>query len=204
MFESGKYEEAKEKYELAASIQKDNNVADGINACNDRLKKIEDLYIDLLNKATHFENRGDLTQAIDFLNQAITLKGKNEELKSRVKKLKFDLEFKSSTIPTNHNKTKPSKPNIDKLTNNRDQEEFFDLDKKKERISKSQINEVENKENFFNTKTKNGMKKNHDGFDFLKTGSHKNETKSNIDGEDDFSNNGNKKNINTTKENFDW
>lgn len=99
LFESNNYQDAKEKYELAATIQKNKKVTEGIDACNAKLKEIEDVYIDLLRKVSLSENKGDLKQAIDFLNNAIELKGENQELTRKLKKLTFDFEFETgSTI----------------------------------------------------------------------------------------------------------
>ena len=95
LFTEAKYVEAKEKYELAASIQKDKKVADAIIACNAKLKAIDETCSDLLLKATQFENKRDLHQAISCLNEIITLKGDNEDIKKRIKKLEFNSNFNS-------------------------------------------------------------------------------------------------------------
>jgi len=160
LLKSSKYKEAKDKYELAASIQKNKIIDDGIAACDLKLKEIEDTYTNLLLKATEFENKGDLAQAIEFLNQAKTLKGENEDLKSKIKMLKFDLQFKS-------NKASPSKPKVDKPTII-SEEDLFAFVNKKVKASKTLTKEIKKEDDFLNNKLKNGEVKSEDDFDFTK------------------------------------
>ena len=171
LFESNKYPEAKEKYELAAAIQKDKKATERIDACNDKLKEVEVAYTDVLLKASQSENNGELKQAIDFLNQAIALKGNNEDLKKTIKKLKFDLQFK--TDPTKHVEPKPikvstPKTKVDNPIIKSEEEALFDFAKKDENLQKTPTKKGKNDDDFLKKKPKKGKDISEDNFDFTK------------------------------------
>jgi len=189
LFDSNIYQEAKIQYELAAAIQKNKKVSEGIEACNVKLREIKDTYSNLVLTAEELEKKGDLTQAIDFYTQAITLKGEDEELSKKVKKLYFDLQFLTdSAAPKpkgpsekveNKSKekasarTKENDPFV--FTNNKvATQKFIEKGKKKE-------------DDFLTKPAKNGAVKSDDDFAFVKKIEKKetlNAEKKNI--EDDF------------------
>lgn len=170
LFESNKYQEAKEKYELAAAIQKDKKATDGIKACNAKIKEIEDAYSDLLFKSNQSEEKGELKQAIEFLNQAIALKGNNEELTKKVKKLAFDLQFKTdeatskSKAPSAKVESKP-KEKVNSPAKTTEDDPFAFANKKA--VTQKSINTDKKKEDDFLTKpAENGAVKSDDEFNF--------------------------------------
>jgi tetratricopeptide (TPR) repeat protein len=171
LFDSNKYQEAKGQYEFAAAIQKDKKVSEGIEACNVKLKEIEDTYSNLVLTAEELEKKGDFTRAIDFYTQAIALRGENEELTTKIKKLEFDLKFKMSSTPskleTKAIKVVPAKPKVDKTKMKTDEDDFFAFSKNKETIANSPI-KVEKEDDFLNKNPKNGMVKSDDEFAFVK------------------------------------
>jgi tetratricopeptide (TPR) repeat protein len=172
LFDSNKYQEAKGHYELAAAIQKDKKASEGIEACNAKLKEIEDTYSNLVLTAVEFEKKGYLAQSIDFLNQAIALKGKNDELKSKIKKLEFDLKFKISSDPSKLEskpiKVIPAKPKVVKPIIKSEEEDFFAFAKRKETLQKTPIKVKKKDDDFLKKKPKNGEEKSDDDFGFLK------------------------------------
>jgi tetratricopeptide (TPR) repeat protein len=195
LFIKKKYVGARENFELAASIQKDKRIDEGIKACNAKLKKLDDAFSSLLLQATHFENMGDFGQAIDFLNQAIELKGENKDLKSKIKKLKFDIQFRTLSISNEPNvipnKVTPTKPKNDKLNNNSDERDFFTFANKKVKIRKTSNKELEKEDDFLINKPKSVVEKHEDGIDLTIISNHKNGTNTKNDSEDDFLNNDN-------------
>jgi hypothetical protein len=64
--EANSKKEAREQYELAAVIRKDRITIEGIEACNDKLKEIDDTYAKLVFTAVEYEKKGDFKQAVDF------------------------------------------------------------------------------------------------------------------------------------------
>lgn len=220
LFQSNKYQEAKEKYELAAAIQKDKKATDGIQACNAKIKEIDDAYTDLLSKANQSESKGELKQAIEFLNQAIVLKGNNEELTKKVNKLTFDLQFKTdesaskSKAPSIKVESKP-KEKVNSPAKTTEDDPFAFANKKA--ATQKPIKKEEQKEDDFLTKpAKNGAVKSDDEFNFAKKTNEKSRDKvkeinflkkeSNIkDANDFFDLNNNNKAIDNkkiTKDNF--
>lgn len=172
LFESNKYQEAKEKYELAAAIQKDKKATDGIEGCDAKIKEIKDAYTDLLFKANQSESKGELKQAIEFLNQAIALKGNNEELTKKVKKLAFDLQFKTdeatskSKAPSVKVESK-SKEKVNSPAKTTGDDPFAFANKKA--VTDKPIKKEAQKEDDFLTKpAKNGAVKSDDDFNFAK------------------------------------
>ncbi len=172
LFDRNKYQEAKDQYELAAAIQKDKKVSEGIEACNVKLKEIEDTYSNLVLTAEELEKKGDLTQAIDFYTQAIYLKEENEELTIMIKKLEFDLKFKMSSTPstleTKPIKVMPAKPKVDKTKMKSDEDDLFAFAKRKETLQKTPIKVEKKDDDFLKKKPKNGMVKAADEFAFVK------------------------------------
>jgi len=172
LFDSNKYQEAKNQYELAAAIQKDKKASEGIEACNAKLKEIEDTYSNLVLTAVEFEKKGYLAQSIDFLNQAIALKGKNDELKSKIKKLEFDLKFKISSDPSKLEskpiKVIPAKPKVVKSIIKNEEEDFFAFAKRKETLQKIPIKVEKKDDDFLKKNPKNGEEKSDDEFAFVK------------------------------------
>lgn len=172
LFDSNKYQEAKGQYELAAAIQKDKKVSEGIEACNVKLKEIEDTYSNLVLTAEELEKKGDFTQAIDFYTQAIALRGENEELTTKIKKLEFDLKFKMSSDPSVHknksSKVTSVKPKVDNTKMKSDEDDLFAFSKNKETTAKLPIKVEKKEDDFLNKNPKNGMVKSDDEFAFVK------------------------------------
>jgi tetratricopeptide (TPR) repeat protein len=171
LFECNKYQEAKEKYQLAAAIQKDKKATEGIEVCNAKLKEIEDTYTELLFKANQSESKEELKQAIDYVNQAIALKGNNEDLYKKVKKLAFDLQFKTDEAASKSkapfvkvvNKSKEKENTPAKTT----EDDAFAFANKKA-VTQISINKEAKKNDDFLTKSaKNGAVKSEDEFNFL-------------------------------------
>ncbi len=172
LFESNKFQEAKEKYELAEAIQKDKKATNGIDACNAKIKEIENAYINLLHKADQSESKGELKQAIEFLNQAITLKGNNEELTKKVNMLSLDLQFKTDEPASKSKatsvkvKSKPKeKLNTPAKTTEDDPYAFAN---KKAATQKSIKKEEQKEDDFFAKPAENGAVKPEDEFNFKK------------------------------------
>jgi tetratricopeptide (TPR) repeat protein len=172
LFESNKFQDAKEKYELAGAIQKDIKATEGIEACNAKLKEIENAYTDLIFRANQSESNGELKQAIDFLNQAIALKGNNEDLYKKVKKLSFDLQFKSDSAtpkPTPpyvkvESKQKGKVNALEKTTEN----DPFAFVNKNDTTQKSIYIDKKEEDDFLTKPAKNGAVKYDNEFDFVK------------------------------------
>jgi tetratricopeptide (TPR) repeat protein len=170
LFDSNKYQEAKDQYELAAAIQKDKKATEGIESCNAKLKEIEDIYTDLLFKANQSESKGDLKHAIDFMNQAITLKGNNEDLTKKVKKLTFYLQFKTDSATP-----KPKGPSVkvenkskEKAPAKTKENDPFAFANNKVATQKSIEKDKKKEDDFLTKPAKNGAVKSDDEFDFVK------------------------------------
>jgi tetratricopeptide (TPR) repeat protein len=172
LFALKKYQEAREQYELAAVIRKDRITIEGIEACNDKLKEIDDTYAKLVFTAVEYEKKGDFKQAVDFFTQAITLKGENKELITKVKKLEFDMEFESesnrSVSKTNRSKEECVKPKVDKTKIKSDEDSWFDLSKNKGNMGKKPIKVLKIEDDFLSNNSKSGMVKSDDEFAFVK------------------------------------
>lgn len=192
LFESSKYQEAKDKFQLAASIKNDIQVEEGLKACNTKLMEIEDAYSNLLRQANQSENKGDLEQAIDYLNQAITLKGENEELIRKIKKMRFDSRFNTSCEPSKPKST-PSKEGLntngkDKVVVKKVEDDPFAFADKKDVVKKTTKFEAKKDDDFLNNKSNSEAKKSDGDFDIPKNSNKKNGANINIDNKDDFLN----------------
>jgi tetratricopeptide (TPR) repeat protein len=203
LFESSKYQEAKDKFQLAASIKNDIQVEEGVKACNTKLKEIEDSYSYLLRHATQFEDKGDLEQAIDCLNQALMLKGENEELSRKIKKLRFDSQFKTSSEPSKPKST-TSKEGLntngkDKVVVKKVEDDPFAFANKKDVVKKTTKFEAKKDDDFLNYESNSKAKKSDGDFDIPKNSNKKNGANINFDNKDDFLNT---QKINKTDDDF--
>jgi tetratricopeptide (TPR) repeat protein len=85
---------AKVKYKEALKLCPNNeSIHDKIKQCADKLKVQEDTFSDLFLEATRAEKKGNLSNALTFLEKALKIKPDHTDVKSRIKKIKFDLEF---------------------------------------------------------------------------------------------------------------
>ena len=189
LFENNKFQEAKEKYELAAAIQNVKNATDGIQACNAKIKELESAYANLLYKAEQSESKGELKQAIEFLNQAISLKTNNEELTKKVSRLTFDLQFQTGEVTSKakvpsvkvENKSKEKGNTITVII----EDDSFGFAKKNDPPFKAPKKEENKKIKFLTKPVKNNVAKSDDEFFFAKKISEKKVDKIN---ESDFLN----------------
>ncbi|MDR2064224.1 MAG: hypothetical protein LBP85_00725 [Prevotellaceae bacterium] len=99
---------AKAKYGEAGKLCPDNkSVQDKIKQCADKIKEQEDTYKELLFEATLAEKKGKLSDALMSLEKALKIKPDDAGVKSRIKKIKLDLESKDSQPKS------PAKPKAD-------------------------------------------------------------------------------------------
>jgi hypothetical protein len=97
LFSEEKWAEAKAQYEMALSLcPQEKNIKDKIKQCTAQIKAKEDAFSDLMLEATVAEKKGSLKQSLENLEKALKIKPNNAELKSRIKKIKFDLNFGST------------------------------------------------------------------------------------------------------------
>jgi tetratricopeptide (TPR) repeat protein len=94
LFADENWESAKSKYEEAHKLcPQDKDLQDKIKQCVDKIKDQEDVFGELLLEATLAEKKGSLSNALTFLEKALKMKPDDTKVKSRIKKIKFDLEF---------------------------------------------------------------------------------------------------------------
>lgn len=171
LFQNERWIESQSQYQLALNLcPLDKSALIKLNECNAKIKEQEDTFTDLLLQANIFEKKGKHKNALEALETAKKIRPDNEDIKKRIKKVKFNLDFEdngnSSSVPQ-----KPSKDDINK------EEDFFDLKPKIESTKKIEDNDV-----FLGIKTAKTILNNkpvEDDF-FVK------KLKKNIDDEDDF------------------
>jgi tetratricopeptide (TPR) repeat protein len=106
LFENNKWEIAKSKYEEALTLcPLENNWRNKLNQCADRIKAQDDKFKDCMFEATIAEKKGNLSKALTLLEEALKIKPDDAGIKSRIKQLKFEMEFddgflKQSTATT--------------------------------------------------------------------------------------------------------
>jgi tetratricopeptide (TPR) repeat protein len=92
-FQSGKWEESKQQYEEALKLYPNDKAVQGkIRQCSDKIKEIENAYKELLSKATKAESSKKWSEALELLNKAQQMRP-DSEVKKRIGKIKFNLEF---------------------------------------------------------------------------------------------------------------
>jgi len=98
LFRSERWPEAQVQYQLASNLcPQDKELQNKINQCNDKIKAQEDPFTDLLMNAAILEKKSKLKDALEALEAAKKIRPDNEDIKRRIKKVKFALEFEDGT-----------------------------------------------------------------------------------------------------------
>lgn len=135
LFQDERWIEAQSQYQLALNLCPEvKSALSKLNECNSKIKEQEDTFTDLLLQANILEKKGKMKNALESLEAAKKIRPDNEDIKKRIKNIKFNLDFEddanSSSVAN-----KPSKANINK------QEDFFDLKPKLETTKKNDDND---------------------------------------------------------------
>jgi len=135
LFQEERWIEAQSQYQLALNLCPEvKSALTKLNECNSKIKEQEDTFTDLLLQANISEKKGKMKNALESLEAAKKIRPDNEDIKKRIKNIKFNLDFEddanSSSVPN-----KPSKADINK------QEDFFDLKPKLETTKKNDDND---------------------------------------------------------------
>lgn len=171
LFKVDKFQEALSQYQLALNLcPQDKLLQANINECNAKIKEVEDKFSDLLINATISEKKGKLKDALEALEDAKSIRPDNEDIKRRIKIIKFALEFDDGKCI----RDVPQKPK--KIETNND-DDFFETNP----INELPINSV-NEDDFLGIKKNNSSsnKKNDEDDFFIK------KPKKAIDDDDDF------------------
>jgi hypothetical protein len=152
LFDSEKCANAKAKYEEALKLCPDDKVIQSkIKQCEDKIKAQEDVYSDLLLEASVAERKGDLSKALISLEKALKIKPEDINIKSRIKKIKFDLEFEQDDSTSTHPKSLKKTDDDDfikkgnKSTKKDEEDDFLGISKNQ----KTSDNEIKKKKNDF-------------------------------------------------------
>ncbi|MDR1551962.1 MAG: hypothetical protein LBS69_00665 [Prevotellaceae bacterium] len=103
LFADGNWGSAKSKYEEAENIcpqQKD--LQNKVKQCDDKIKAKENKFGELVFEATIAEKKGKFSDALNLLEQALKIKY-NDEIKSKIKKLNFKIEFTKEEVNIGNN-----------------------------------------------------------------------------------------------------
>lgn len=94
LFRGARLQEALVQYQLALNLCPQDKLLQGnISECNAKIKEVEDKFTDLLMSATISEKKGKLKDALEALEDAKRIRPDNEDIKRRIKNMKFALEF---------------------------------------------------------------------------------------------------------------
>jgi len=171
LFQSERWQEALAQYQLALNLcPQDKLLQAKINECNANIKEVEDKFTDLLMNATVSEKKGKLKDALEALEDAKRIRPDNEDIKRRIKNIKFSLEFDDGKCI----RDAPQKPKKIETINDDD---FFETNPINE-LPKNSVNE----DDFLGIKKNNSTsnKKNDEDDFFIK------KPKKAIDNDDDF------------------
>ena len=171
LFRGARLQEALTQYQLALNLcPQDKSLQANINECNVKIKEVEDKFTDLLMNATISEKKGKLKDALEALEDAKRIRPDNEDIKRRIKNIKFSLEFDDGKCI----RDAPQKPKKIEPINDDD---FFETNPINE-LPKNSVNE----DDFLGIKKNNSTsnKKNDEDDFFIK------KPKKAIDNDDDF------------------
>jgi tetratricopeptide (TPR) repeat protein len=105
-FNEKSWDQAKQLYETALNLfPQDKSIKNKIITCINEIKVKEDAFKNFLFDATVSEKKGNLNEALAFLESAAKIKLDDTDVRSRIKKIKFSLGFetngstKSNPIP---------------------------------------------------------------------------------------------------------
>lgn len=108
LFQDKKWVEAQEQYQLALNLNRqDKELQNKINHCNAKISKEEDIFKGLLSDATFAKKDDKLKEALSLYKKALKMRPGDKDLKNRIDKIKFDLQFEKS-IRSNQIQTKIS------------------------------------------------------------------------------------------------
>lgn len=94
LFQDERWIEAQSQYQLALNLCPEvKSALTKLNECNSKIKEQEDTFTDLLLQANLFVKRGKLKDALEILENAKKIRPDNDDIKNRIKKVKFELEF---------------------------------------------------------------------------------------------------------------
>lgn len=98
LFQDERWPEAQVQYQLALNLCPEvKSALTKLNECNSKIKEQEDTFTDLLLQANLFVKRGKLKDALEILENAKKIRPDNDDIKRRIKKVKFALEFEDGT-----------------------------------------------------------------------------------------------------------
>lgn len=174
LFQVERWPEAKVQYQLALNLcPQDKSLQAKLNVCNSKLKEQEDRFSDLLLNANVFEKKGKFKDAIDALEAARKIRPDNKDIKRRIEKMKFTLEFDDGACI----RESIQKP---KTNDTKNDDDFFGTTSNKELPKKN------NDDDFLGVKTTKIISNiKNDDDDFLGTTSNKELSKKN-NNDDDF------------------
>ena len=160
LFRNEKLQEALTQYLSALNLcPQDKTLQAKLSDCNAKIKEVEAKFNDLLKIATISEKKGELKDALETLEDAKRIKPDNEDIKRRIKNIKFNLEFDDGESIIDA----PQKP--EKINNNDD----F--------LRTNQINDIrknnDNEDDFLGRKKNNSSSIKNDEDDFFKKKSKK-------------------------------
>lgn len=108
LFQDKKWLEAQKLYQLALNLNhQDKGLQNKINHCNAKISEEEDVFKGLLSDATFAKKDGKLKEALSLYEKALKIRPGDKDLKNRIDKMKFDLQFEKS-IGSNPIQTKIS------------------------------------------------------------------------------------------------
>ncbi|OAV73447.1 putative O-linked N-acetylglucosamine transferase, SPINDLY family [Bacteroidales bacterium Barb6] len=127
LFDEAQWAEAEKKYKEALRLcPKEKQLSNKIKICTDKENEKEEKFKDLGFEATLAENGGNIQQALSLLKKALELKPDDIVIKSRIKKLQFNLGFCNKEHNTEkNNKGKLSDDKKIKKKHTTDKDDFF-------------------------------------------------------------------------------
>jgi hypothetical protein len=100
LFQSEKWVEAEAQYQIALNLCPQNkDLQNKIKQCNTKIKEQEDAFKSLLADAIFAKKEGKLKEALSFLERALKMQPDNADVKSRIDKINFDLQFEKGSSP---------------------------------------------------------------------------------------------------------
>lgn len=112
-FQEGRWLEAQGQYQLALNLcPQDKSLLVKLNECISKIKEQEDKFSDLLMNATILEKKGKLKDSLEALEDAKKIRPDDEDIKKRIKNIKFAIEFDDNNCFTK-NPTKIEKKSDD-------------------------------------------------------------------------------------------
>jgi tetratricopeptide (TPR) repeat protein len=156
LFANENWETAKSKYEEAEKLfPNDETLQSKIKQCVEKIKAKKDEFDEFVFNANIAEKKGNLSEALNLLEQALKIKY-DDEIKSKIKKLHFKIEFAQEAVSESSKKKvnigNNGFPNL--KTNKVENDDFLNL----------KTGKAEN-DNFLNLKT--GKAENNGDDDFL-------------------------------------